>query len=464
MEYDADYVIVGAGAVGMAFADTLLSETDATMIIIDRHPKPGGHWNIAYPFVTLHQPSAFFGVASKELSKGKIEHSGLNKGLNELATGAELIAYYDDVMRNTLLPSGRVQYFPLCEYEGEGEFTSRISGKTRKAVAKKKFVDATHLTVSVPFNHTPNFKIDESVNFIPVNDLPHIKAKPEGYVIIGGGKTGIDAALFLLENGVDPGDITIIMPRDGWMLDRQNTQPTEQFFFDTIGAQAAQMEALATATDIPDLFKKLEASGYLLRIDKGIKPKMFHGATVSKLEIKALQSIKNIIRMGRISHLKENEIILADGAIPTSPGIVHVDCSARAVTNETIKPIFQDGIITPQFVRSYQPAFSASLIAYIEAHYDDDATKNRLCGVVPLPNTLPDFLRFTFASMMNQFQWGQDKTLSRWIRDNRLDGFTHLISRVKEDETEKIALLNRFREAAPKAAQNLTHLLAQNPT
>ena len=30
---DADYVIVGAGAVAMAFADTLLSETAADMII-----------------------------------------------------------------------------------------------------------------------------------------------------------------------------------------------------------------------------------------------------------------------------------------------------------------------------------------------------------------------------------------------------------------------------------------------
>jgi hypothetical protein len=448
----------------MAFADTLLTETDATMIIIDRHPKPGGHWNIAYPFVTLHQPSAFFGVASKELSKGHIEHSGLNKGLNELATGAELIAYYDDVMRNTLLPSGRVQYFPLSEYEVDGRFTSRVSGKTHQATATKKYVDATHLTVSVPFNHTPNFEIDTGVNFIPVNDLPHIQAKPEGYVIIGGGKTGIDAALFLLENGVDPDDITIIMPRDGWMLDRRNTQPTQDFFFDTIGAQAAQMEALATAKNIPDLFVKLEAGGYLLRIDPDVEPQMFHGATVSKLEIEALQSIKNIVRMGRVSHLKTDEIVLADGTIPTSPNTVHVDCSARAITNETIKPIFQDDVITPQFVRSYQPAFSASLIAYIEANYDDDATKNRLCGVLPLPNTLPDFLRFTFASMMNQFQWGQDRDLSRWIKNNRLDGFTHLISSVREDETDKIALLNRFRASAPKAAQNLTHLLAQNPS
>lgn len=60
---DTDYLVVGSGATGMAFADTLLAETDARITIVDRHGKPGGHWNDAYPFVTLHQPSAFYGVA-----------------------------------------------------------------------------------------------------------------------------------------------------------------------------------------------------------------------------------------------------------------------------------------------------------------------------------------------------------------------------------------------------------------
>ena len=80
---NTDYLIVGAGASGMAFADTLLSESSATIILVDKEHKPGGHWNHAYPFVTLHQPSAFYGVSSKELSRGVIDQQGLNKGLNE---------------------------------------------------------------------------------------------------------------------------------------------------------------------------------------------------------------------------------------------------------------------------------------------------------------------------------------------------------------------------------------------
>ena len=52
----ADYLIMGAGAAGMAFADSVFTETDATMVIVDRQDRPGGHWNDAYPFVRLHQP------------------------------------------------------------------------------------------------------------------------------------------------------------------------------------------------------------------------------------------------------------------------------------------------------------------------------------------------------------------------------------------------------------------------
>ena len=36
-ELETDYLIVGSGAMGMAFADTLLVETKADMVIVDRH-------------------------------------------------------------------------------------------------------------------------------------------------------------------------------------------------------------------------------------------------------------------------------------------------------------------------------------------------------------------------------------------------------------------------------------------
>ncbi|OBI99255.1 hypothetical protein A5625_04485 [Mycobacterium sp. 1465703.0] len=44
---EADYLVVGAGAMGMAFIDTLVSETQARVVVVDRHHAPGGHWTMA---------------------------------------------------------------------------------------------------------------------------------------------------------------------------------------------------------------------------------------------------------------------------------------------------------------------------------------------------------------------------------------------------------------------------------
>ena len=60
-----DYLIIGSGAAGMSFADQLLTETNANIVIVDRHHQPGGHWNDTYSFVRLHAPSAFYGVGSR---------------------------------------------------------------------------------------------------------------------------------------------------------------------------------------------------------------------------------------------------------------------------------------------------------------------------------------------------------------------------------------------------------------
>lgn len=460
---EADYLIIGSGAVGMAFADVLLTETEATVVIVDKHQKPGGHWNLAYPFVTLHQPSAYYGVSSCELSKGRKDEVGLNKGLNDLATGAEVSAYFDDVMRHQFLPTGRVQYFPMCEYQGEGRFVSALTGKAYQVRVKNKTVDATYLKTSVPSTHTPSFSIAPEVRFMPLNDLPKVTQTPEGYVIIGGGKTGIDACLWLLENGVDPDRITWIVSRDAWLLDRRNTQPTEEFFADTMGAMASQFEAIANADSITDLFDRLEAAGVLMRLDTRVRPTMFHGATVSQLELAELRRIRNVVRLGRVTRLEKDRIVLEQGNLPTSTARLHVDCSASALANLTMKPIFAGGTITPQTVRSYQPVFSAAFIAHIEANYQQESEKNRLCGVVPLPNHDTDWIRMMFGLMMNQHQWSQYPEIRRWLVENRLDGMSKMVRGIDRNDVEKQEILKRMRDNAMPAMAKLQQFMAEIP-
>ena len=106
-EIEVDYLVVGAGASGMAFVDALVAEDpDAEVLLVDRRHRPGGHWLDAYPFVRLHQPSAMYGVTSRRLGDDRIDELGPNAGFYERATAAEIVGYYDKVLEEVLIPSG----------------------------------------------------------------------------------------------------------------------------------------------------------------------------------------------------------------------------------------------------------------------------------------------------------------------------------------------------------------------
>ena len=80
---DTDYLVVGAGAMGMAFVDSLIDHADVHVTLVDRRFAAGGHWQDAYPFVQLHQASLFYGVASTVLGTGAVQQQGPETGLQD---------------------------------------------------------------------------------------------------------------------------------------------------------------------------------------------------------------------------------------------------------------------------------------------------------------------------------------------------------------------------------------------
>ena len=211
-ELEADYLVVGAGAVGMAFTDALIDHADVSVVMVDRRYGAGGHWLDAYPFVRLHQASSFYGVASTLLGDGSLQHEGPEAGLHERATAAEVCAYYDRVLRARLLASGKVRFYPNCDYLGEGRFVSRVSGKHHDVRGRRRVVDARYLSPSIPATTAPPYGVADGVTAVAVNDLVKLGAAPSEYVIVGSGKTATDACIWLLDNGVDPGAICWVRP------------------------------------------------------------------------------------------------------------------------------------------------------------------------------------------------------------------------------------------------------------
>jgi hypothetical protein len=460
---DTDYLIIGSGAVGMAFADTLLHETDARLLIVDRHHGPGGHWNDAYPFVRLHQPSAYYGVNSRALGGHLRDTHPLNHGLCERATAAEIVAYYQGLMQHWLA-TGRVQYLPMSNVSGDDsggwQVEPLLGGAPRAVHVATKVVDTTYLNTAVPSTHPPKYAVAPGLRCIPLNDLPKLKAAPSGYCVVGAGKTGIDACLWLLENGAPPDSITWIMPRDSWFINRANVQPGEEFFLQSIGGIARQMECIAEATSADDLFARLEANDQLLRLDPQVRPGMYHAATITHAELDALRGIKHIVRLGRVERIEAERIVLQHGSVASDAQRLYVDCSASAAERRPAVPIFQGRLIVPQFVRAFQPTFSAALIAFVEARFDDDAAKNKLCGVVPLPDAPLSWLGMQAASMGNMYRWSKTPGMNAWITASRLDGFSRLMDEVDENDVAKMQVMERLGANVMKAATKLPQLLA----
>lgn len=474
---ETDYLVIGAGAAGLAFTDTLLAENgDAHVTLVDRRGLPGGHWNDAYPFVTLHQPSAFYGVNSLELGSGRQDAQGLNAGLYELASGPEVCGYFQRVLRQQLLPSGRVDYRPLCHWhDGEREIEHLFTGERTRVVVRRKVVDAACLSPAVPATHARRFSVAAGARVVPPGVLPQLgtpgapsaqagaqATPPRHFCVIGAGKTAMDTLTWLLQAGVPPAALHWVVPRDSWLINRATTQPGEEFFHESIGGQARQMRACAEATSIDDLFLRLEACGQLLRIDRSRTPAMFHLATLTPAEAQWLAQVQQVIRLGHVRAVEPGRLVLDQGTVALPAGTLHIDCTASAVEPRAVQPIFQPGRLALQLVRLPQPCFSAALVAYVEAHHgsEGDRACNARAGTVPFPHTLADYPRSLLAHLWNQFQWGQDKVLRQWIRDSRLDGFGKLMSGIPESDTARRPVVAQLKEAGAAAMANLQRLAA----
>jgi hypothetical protein len=453
----ADYLIIGGGAMGMAFADVILTETESTVLMVDKYHQPGGHWNVAYPHVRLHQPSAFYGVNSKKLGSDCIDTGGWNKGLYELATNSEVCAYFDQVMQQQFLPSGRMQYFPMCNYQGDSKFSSLVSGEEFEVNAKK-IVDATFMNVTVPSMVNPAYDVAEGVVCVPPNGLSRASGEYTRYVIIGAGKTGMDACLFLLKNGVNPDVISWVMPRDSWLLDRANIQPGALFADSLVQGFTRQMQAIASSESIDDLFEKVHDCGQLLRFDDNVTPTMYRCATVTKAELEQLRRIKDVIRLGHVQRIEAGSIVFDNGEVKTADSTLFVDCTADGLQRRTPQPVFADNKITLQSVRTCQQVFSAAYIGHLEASYTGDEQKNKLSVPVPHPDSHIDYLRTTLANSLNSAAWSQDTDLQAWLKKSRLDGFTQADS---DDSEMDPKVMEQILLTTTAGIQNLQKLLAE---
>ncbi len=407
---EADYLVVGAGATGMAFTDALIDHSDATVVVVDRRHAAGGHWLEAYPFVRLHQASAFYGVASTLLGGGRLQERGPEAGLQERATCPEVVAYFERVLTERLLASGRVELLSGCEYLGDRTVVSRVSGTRYDVVEACRIVDARYLAPDIPQETPAPFDVD-GARVVPVNDLARLEEAPSEFVVVGSGKTATDACVWLLEHGVDPDAICWVRPRDPWMLNRAVVQPDPAVF---LGMTADTFAAAEAATSLDDLFLRLEDAGIMLRIDRSLAPTMARTPTLAAWELEKLRSIEHVVRRGHVRSVRPGRVTLAEGSVDVAPDGLVVHCAASGLRTPPPVPIWGPTSITLQLVRAGFPCFGAALAGYVEATRDDDAEKNRLCPPTPYPDGLGSWARMTLLGTRAARLFGAEPDIRAW--------------------------------------------------
>jgi hypothetical protein len=407
----ADYLVVGAGAMGMAFADALTDHADVRVVLVDRRHSVGGHWLEAYPFVRLHQASAFYGVASTLLGGGRLQVRGPEAGLQERAPQAEICAYYDRML-DRMVESDQVEFLPNSEYVvGDRSVVSHISGERLEVPAHCRVVDARYLAPSIPAEQPPPFAVADGARVVPVNDLARLEEAPSQYVIVGSGKTATDACIWLLSRGVDPDMVCWVRPRDPWMLNRAVVQPDPAIF---LGMAADTMQLAATAESLDDLFLRLEDAGIMLRIDRAVTPTMAKTPTLAMWELQQLRTIENVVRRGHLLSVSRGSLTFGDGTVAVADDALVVHCAADGLKYPPLVPVWSPPAITLQPIRNGFPCFGASLVGYVEATRRNDGEKNRICPPSPYADSVAGWARSVVLGTRNAMSFSAEPDIKEW--------------------------------------------------
>jgi hypothetical protein len=244
------------------------------------------------------------------------------------------------------------------------------------------------------------------------------------------------------------------------VLGRGNVQPGPEFFAALCKSIADQAEAVAEAESVDDVFRHLEASGELRRIDPEVWPEAYHCAILSDGELEQLRRIDRVVRLGRVEAIGRDEIRLEQGTVPSGPAVLYVDCSAAGIPTHPGRPVFDGDRITLQWVRTCQPTFSAAFIGYVESRFTDDAVKNRICTPIVPPTVPLDWLRMYQVELANRRTWSEFPELDEWMAGARLDPFTSIARERMGVDAEATAHLGRYLAHTAPAEARLTELLS----
>jgi hypothetical protein len=301
--------------------------------------------------------------------------------------------------------------------------------------------------------------VAEGVRCVPAGDIDRLERSAERFVVIGGGKTALDTCVCLLERGVAASAIRWIRPRECWWMNRKFQQP-HTLVPELYRGAAIQIEAMAQARSVDELFAKLEAEGIFIRIDPNIAPTMFRGAIVSEAEVQLLRQIEDVVRIGHVLSIERHAIVLEGGQIPTNDDTVHVHCAARGLIRRPLRPIFEPERVTIQPIFWGFSCYQFATLGMIEAVIESDEEKNRLCTPIPYWEENDDYLSSFLATMVGNRLRAAHPAIASWTQTSRLNPVSGVAG--YRNDPRVVEASERIKRSGAAAVANLQKLLSNS--
>ena len=233
MDIETDYLVVGAGASGLAFADSLLAEADVDVVIVDRRESPRRPLAERLPV----RPAALaVGVLRRELDAARRRPADRVWPERRVLRAGQRTGDLRVLRERRGRPpradrAGAVPRRPRPSRRRRRRAPGPRPQQRRRAHgAGATPASSTRPTWNRPSRPPTNPRSPSLRSVVRPHQRPARRSRTptSASPSSDAGKTSADACLWLLDNGVTPDRIRWVRPRDMWFNDRAHLQPLDQ--------------------------------------------------------------------------------------------------------------------------------------------------------------------------------------------------------------------------------------------
>jgi len=226
-----DHLVIGAGYSGLnAVAGFKWARPSSQTLCIDRRGEPGGSWADYYDYVHLHTPAQLFGVSG---------HPWAHQDPDRLVSRNEVMAHCASFVKQSMPPSFSFQgQMELRSVRPTGTHGSPVVATVRDlATGTDNEVEASTVINATGFRYEGHMPAVSDVigdgslaaAEIPASALTAALASrgaaPRTYVVVGGGKTGMDTVLHLRDHMAADDEVVLIQGRGRYFINLHRFLP-----------------------------------------------------------------------------------------------------------------------------------------------------------------------------------------------------------------------------------------------